>query len=71
MDWQQTLDIFARMPAEEQRNWMQLAAGLLALMLGLLWLESRFFKRSGRVRSWLSVRLMSVLSALLALQTWW
>lgn len=66
MDWQQTLDIFARMPAEEQRTWMQMAAGLLALMLGLLWLESRFFKRSGRVSSWLSVRLMSVLSALLA-----
>lgn len=67
MDWQQTLDVLAALPAANQRTWMQVAAGLLALMVCLLWLESRFFKRSGRVLSWLSVRLMSVLIALLAI----
>jgi len=67
MDWQQMLDIFARMPPADQQTWLRIAAGLLALMLGLLWLESRYFKSSGRVRSWLAVRLVSVVAALLAL----
>ncbi|MDP1742466.1 hypothetical protein [Polaromonas sp.] len=58
------LDTFARMPPEEKQIWWQVAAGLLALMLGLLWLESRYFKPSARVGSWLSVRLMSILAAL-------
>jgi hypothetical protein len=67
MDWQQMLDIFARMPPEERQTWWQGAAGLLALMLGLLWLESRYFKASGRMGSWVLVRLMSVFAALLTL----
>lgn len=65
MDWQQMLDTFARMPPEEKQTWWLLAAGLLALMLGLLWLESRYFTASGRFGSWVSVRLMSVVAAVL------
>lgn len=67
MEWQQILEIFARMPPSEQQTWLRGAATLLALLVGLLWLESRFFKRSGRVHSWLVVRLVSVVAALLAL----
>jgi hypothetical protein len=65
MDWQQMLDIFARMPPEEKQTWWLWAAGLVALMLGLLWLESRAFKASGRLGSWVSVRFVSVIAALL------
>jgi hypothetical protein len=67
MDWQQMLDTFARMPAADQQSWLRGAAGLLSLVLGLLWLESRYFKPSGRVGSWLAVRLVSIVAALLAL----
>lgn len=67
MEWQEMLDIFARMPPEEQHVWWRGAAGLVGLMLGLLWLESRYFKSSGRVGSWATVRLASVVAALLAL----
>lgn len=67
MDWQQILDIFARMPPQEQQSWLRGAAGLLALVLGLLWLESRYFKPSGRLRSWMVVRLVSAVAGMLAL----
>lgn len=67
MEWQDMLDTFARMPPADQRAWIRIAAGLLALMLGLLWLESRYFKASGRRGSWLAVRLVSAAVALLAL----
>lgn len=67
MEWQHLLDTFARMPPADRQAWLRGAAGLLALMLGLLWLESRYFKASGRVRSWLAVRLASAVAALLAL----
>lgn len=67
MEWKEMLDIFARMPPSEQQTWQRGAAALLALILGLLWLESRYFKPSGRVRSWLSVRVVSIVAALLAL----
>lgn len=63
MDWQQTLDTFAHMPPELQQAWWRAAAGLLVLVVVLFWLESRFFKRSGRVGSWLAVRLVSGLAA--------
>lgn len=66
MDWPQMLDTFARMPAAEQQAWWRMAAGLLAVVVALLWLESRYFKPSRRVGSWLAVRLVSVLAALLA-----
>ena len=69
MDWPQMLDTFARMPAAEQQAWWRMAAGLLALVVALLWLESRYFKPSRRVGSWLAVRLVSVLAALLAVAT--
>lgn len=65
MDWQQMLDIFVRMQPEEKLTWWRGAAGLLALMIGLLWLESRYFKPSARVGSWVAVRLVSVVAALL------
>jgi hypothetical protein len=65
MDWQQMWDTFARMPPEEKQTWWQVAAGLVVLVLALLWLESRYFKASARVGSWVSVRLMSILAALL------
>ena len=67
MDWQQMLDTFARMPQADQQAWLRVAAGLLTLVLGLLWLESRYFKPSGRVGSWLTVRLVSLVAGLLAL----
>ena len=67
MEWQQIVDAFARMPPADQQTWLRDAAGLIALMLGLLWLESRYFKSSARVSSWLAVRLVSVVAALLAL----
>ncbi|MDO8280577.1 MAG: hypothetical protein Q7T63_20995 [Burkholderiaceae bacterium] len=67
MEWQQMLDTFARMPPADQQTWLRMAAGLLALMLGMLWLESRYFRSSGRGRSWLAVRLVSAVAALLAL----
>lgn len=67
MEWQHILDTFARMPLADQQTWWRGAAGLLTLMLGLLWLESRFFKQSGRVHSWVTVRLVSAVAALLAL----
>lgn len=66
MEWQDMLDIFARMPPAEQQRWWQGAAGMAALVVALLWLESRYFKRSGRVGSWVSVRLASAFAALLA-----
>ncbi|PTT20901.1 hypothetical protein DBR12_08175, partial [Acidovorax sp. HMWF029] len=66
MDLPQMLDTFARMPAAEQQAWWRMAAGLLAVVVALLWLESRYFKPSRRVGSWLAVRLVSVLAALLA-----
>lgn len=65
MEWQHIQDTFARMPHTDQLTWLRGAAGLIALMLGLLWLESRFFKSSGRVPSWLKVRLASAVAALL------
>ncbi|WP_374327248.1 hypothetical protein [Azonexus sp.] len=67
MEWQQVLDTFSRMPAGQRQLWWLAAAGLLFLMLGLLWLESRLFKRSGRVAGWLFVRLVSALAAPLLL----
>ena len=63
MEWQQVLDTFSRMPAGQRQVWWLAAAGLLALVLGLLWLESRCFKRSGRLAGWLFVRLVSALAA--------
>lgn len=65
MEWQEMVDVFARMPPEEKQAWWRGAAGLLVLMVGLLWLESRYFKASGRMGSWVQVRLASAVVALL------
>lgn len=67
MEWQQILDTFARMPPEERQAWWRMAAGLVALMAGLLWLETLWFRSGGRVGSWLLVRLVSALAAPLTL----
>ncbi|MBK7006233.1 MAG: hypothetical protein IPH37_14815 [Burkholderiales bacterium] len=67
MEWQQMFDTFARMFSADQQAWLRGAAGLLALVLVLFWLESRYFKPTGRVGSWLAVRLASMVAALLAL----
>lgn len=67
MEWQQILDTFSRLPSGQRQLWWLTAAGLLLLMLGLLWLESRWFKRSGRLAGWLFVRLVSALAAPLLL----
>ena len=67
MDWQQMLDTFAHMPLADREAWLRSAGGFLALVLGMLWLESRYFKPSRRVGSWLAVRLASIVAALLAL----
>lgn len=63
MDWQQVLDIFARLPPAQRQVWWLAAAGLLVLIGGLFWLESRYFRRTGRRGSWLTVRLVSALVA--------
>lgn len=67
MEWQQRLDTFSGMLPEDQQTWLRVAAGLIALILGLLWLESRYFKPTGRMGSWLAVRLVSALAAPLTL----
>ena len=43
MEWQQMLYTFAHMPLADREAWLRSAGGLLALVLGLLWLESRYF----------------------------
>lgn len=67
MDWQQTLATLAALPPDDKAIWLRIGAGLATLVLLLLWLESRFFARSGRVGSWLAVRLSSVIAAPLVL----
>ena len=67
MEWQQRLDTFSGMLPEDQQTWLRVAAGLIALILGLLWLESRYFKPTGRMGSWLAGRLVSALAAPLTL----
>lgn len=71
MEWQQMLDTFARMPAEERQAWWRVAAGLLGLVVALLWLESRYFKRSQRVGSWVGVRLVSAIAVPLTFASVW
>jgi len=61
MEWQQALDTLAALPPEDKAQWLRIGAGVAALMLLLLWLESRFFARSGRAGSWLAVRLVSAI----------
>lgn len=63
MDWQQIFDTFAHMRPEDRQMWMRAGEGLIVLVVVLFWLESRFFKRSGRIGSWMAVRLVSVLTA--------
>lgn len=67
MEWQEMLEIFSRMPADERQSWWRVGAGLLAMVLGLLWLEGRYFKARARLGSWAAVRLLSVLGAMLTL----
>ncbi len=67
MEWQQILDTLAALPPEDKAIWQRVSAGLAALVFLLLWLESRFFARSGRVGSWLAVRLVSAIAAPLVL----
>jgi len=67
MDWQQILDILARLPPAQRQSWSLAAAGVLLLVGGLLWLESRYFRRDRRWGSWLTVRLVSALLAPLTL----
>lgn len=50
-----------------QQVWLGGAAAVLGLVVGLLWLESRYFKHSGRMRSWVVLRLASGIAALVAL----
>ena len=57
VDWQLALDTFARMAPATQQVWLGGAAAVLGLVVGLLWLESRYFKHSGRMRSWVVLRL--------------
>ncbi len=61
MEWQQALDTLAALPPEDKAQWLRIGAGVAALMLLLLWLESRFFARSGRAGSWLAGRLVSAI----------
>ncbi|MBP6850292.1 MAG: hypothetical protein KA164_01745 [Rhodoferax sp.] len=62
MEWQQMLDTLARLPPDTRNAWLQVASGLAALMLLLLWLESRYFARSKRTGSWAAVRLASLVA---------
>lgn len=67
MDWSHVVDTFSRMTAAQRQPWLLGGAALLALLLGLLWLESRFFKASGRVGSWFALRLVSTVATPLTL----
>lgn len=71
MEWQHMLETFARMPAEERLAWWRIAAGLLGLVVALLWLESRYFKRSQRVGSWGAVRMVSAIAVPLTFASVW
>jgi hypothetical protein len=66
MNLQEKLDIFARMPTQDQQVWLHIAEGGLVLMVALLWLESLYFKRSRRTGSWAAVRAASAVAAILA-----
>ncbi|ATG89140.1 hypothetical protein [Methylomonas koyamae] len=63
MDWTQILDTLNAMTPAERRQWELATTGVAAATVCLLWLESRFFRRSGRVASWLAVRIASLIAA--------
>lgn len=57
------LDTLRSLPPAELAPFIQGAAAVVALVLLALFIESRFFKRSRRVGSWLGVRIVSALMA--------
>lgn len=63
MDFDQILYTLEALPPEQLRPFMIGAACVAAAMLLALFIESRFFKRSHRVGSWLGVRIVSAIAA--------
>ncbi len=63
MEFSQMMDTLRAMTPSDQRSWLTHATLVLTAMLLALWIESRFFKRSQRVGSWLAVRLVTLLIA--------
>lgn len=68
------MDVFEllnTLPASERPRWYGLAAAVLVVMLLSLWLEGRWFARSGRAGSWGVVRVVSLFAAPLAALSVW
>ena len=63
MPWEDMLDTLARLPPGSHGPWLRGAAGVAAAVGLLLWLERRYFARSGRAGSWVAVRLASLVAA--------
>ena len=66
MDFDQILYTLQSLPPAELKPFIMGTAALAAAVLLALFIESRFFKRSGRVGSWFAVRLVSAIAAPLA-----
>lgn len=63
MDFDQILYTLQSLPPAELKPFIMGAAAVAAAVLLALFIESRFFKRSGRVGSWLGVRIVSAIAA--------
>ncbi|MCZ8255403.1 MAG: hypothetical protein O9327_07055, partial [Polaromonas sp.] len=63
MDFNQMYETLAALPAGEQRQWLMVALGVVALMALVLMAERRYFKNTQRTGSWVAIRLASVLLA--------
>ncbi len=61
MEFDQMYDTLAALPRAEQLRWLAGAIGVFAIMGLALFVESRFFKKSHRVGSWLALRFVTLL----------
>lgn len=61
MEFDQIYDTLAALPRAEQLRWAAGALGILAVMGLAFFLESRLFKKSGRIGSWLALRFVTLL----------
>jgi hypothetical protein len=66
MNLSRLFDALHALPSNAQQDWAIAAAVVLALVVLVLWLEWRHFRRQHKASSWLALRLVSVLAAPLA-----